>query len=479
MNHRRILPLLTVVFFGVVALVACRKVNEATTLGSGLIPPIDNITTFETFLDIESDNKVFTDTTKVYYDDLMALGHISNDPEFGATHANAYFSVSRQAYYSNPFTHKDSTIIIDSVVLSLSVEALYGDTNTTQTVRVFEVAQNSGFNDTTLFRYNQPDFTTVGAELGSKTYQLNKLDDSILHIRKRDTTRLANVIRIPITNALGTRFAQYDTANTANGGFRTDSIFKTLFRGLAIRSDNAGNGLAYTSPSNFEKTKLTVYFRKTISGVVDTTSADFFHLTGGQANIVKHTPGGNWASYLANATPNDDLAYLQSAPGSYLQLKIPGLDTLPNSVIHRAEIILTPVPSVQDNIFRYPVGLFLDNLNAAGDTAYTFDKDMELSVSASAFNYNFGLFGGLIKSDSTFRFNISRYVQDIVTNDKPNNLLRLYSPVRAFVYSPSAKLSNQIYVNDKVAYGRVVLAGGAYAANPARRMRMRVVYSRL
>lgn len=463
----------------VIGIVACRKINEATALGAGLIPPIDNITTFEAFLDVETDNKPFTDTTKVYYDDLMALGNINSDPEFGASHANAYFNISRQAYFSNPFTNKDSVVAIDSVVLSLSVEAVYGDTNSTQTIRVFEVAQNSGLNDTTLYRYNQPDFATTGAELGSKTYQIKQLNDSIRFIRKKDTSYLANVIRIPLQNSLGTRFSQYDTTNSSNGGYRRDSIFKSLFRGLAIKADNNGNALTYLSPTNFEKTKLTVYFRKKITGgLIDTAAADFFHLTGGQANVVSRTPGGNWAGYLANGVPNDDLIYLQSAPGSYAQLRIPALDTFRNSVIHRAEIIVTPIQSTLDKVFTFPSALFLDHINSAGDTAFTFDRDMELSASTGAFTYNFNLFGGLIKSDSTYRFNISRYVQNIVTNKSTNYKLRLYAPVRAFVYSPSAKFTNQIYINDKVGFGRIVLAGGTFA-NSAKRMRMRLVYSKL
>jgi Domain of unknown function (DUF4270) len=300
-NKITLFSFLSFVAILVLSMPACKKINEATELGAGLIPPIDNITTFETFLDIETDNQLFNDTTKVYYDDYMALGNISSDPEFGATHADAYFNISRSSYYNNPFIHKDSVIAIDSVILSLSYETAYGDTNSSQTFRVYEIAPNAGFNDTSLYKYNQADFLTTGSELGSKSFQINKLDDSILHIRKRDTTKLANVMRIPLLNSFGVRLSEYDTTNSATGGYRTDSLFKALFRGFAIKADNGGNVLTYIDPTNSEKTKLIVYYRlKIAGGLKDTTFAEFSHLTSGQANIIRRTAAGNWASYLAN-----------------------------------------------------------------------------------------------------------------------------------------------------------------------------------
>ena len=171
---------------------ACKKLNESTELGGGLIPVVDNIHTFETYLDVVSDNKVFQDTTKVYYNDNLGVGHISNDPEFGATHADAYFRISSSFYPYYPFINKD-TLSIDSVVLSLSYNSYYGDTNSTQTLRVFEIDPNSGFTDTALYKYDHVPFATTGGQLGSKTFQIKNLKDSILHIRKWDTTKLTNV----------------------------------------------------------------------------------------------------------------------------------------------------------------------------------------------------------------------------------------------------------------------------------------------
>jgi hypothetical protein len=211
-----LLSILAIISLAAFSFSGCKKLNESTELGGGLIPPVDNITTFETYLDAVTDNKLFSDTTKVYFSDNLAVGNINNDPEFGTTHANAYFNIS-SPYTSNttantyyPFINKD-TLTIDSVILSLSYNSYYGDSLIPQTLRVFEVAQNAGLNDTTLYKYNQPNFATTGGELGSKTFIPKNLKDSILYIRKKDTSKLVNVIRIPLQNQLGTRLAGYDT----------------------------------------------------------------------------------------------------------------------------------------------------------------------------------------------------------------------------------------------------------------------------
>jgi len=153
-------------------LASCTRINESTNLGGDLIPPVDNINTFEAFLTTEADNRLMVDTTKVYFNDDLAIGHL-NDPEFGATHADAFFNISHPNYFVYPYYNRDS-VKIDSVVLSLSYQASYGDTNSNLTLRVFEISQNAGFNDTTLYRYDHPDFSTTGNELGNKTFQVKR-----------------------------------------------------------------------------------------------------------------------------------------------------------------------------------------------------------------------------------------------------------------------------------------------------------------
>ena len=76
-------------------LFSCTKINEATDLGGNLIPPVDNIHTFDTTLEVQ----VFNDSFTVVTDSTIALpgfthflGKINNDPFFGKTNAQMFLS---------------------------------------------------------------------------------------------------------------------------------------------------------------------------------------------------------------------------------------------------------------------------------------------------------------------------------------------------------------------------------------------------
>ena len=485
-----VLSIGSVIFSSILFFSACKKINEATQLGDDLIPAIDNVTTFQAFLPTVTDNKLFNDTTRVQRTDYVAIGHIS-DLSFGTTHANAYFNISYGSAGSYPFVNKDSVIAVDSVVLSLSYKGAYGDTNSTQTLSVFEISQTSGFRDDTLYKFTEPDFL-VGPQLGTKTFSVASLKDTILHVLKHDTTKLANVVRIKLDNQLATRFLSYTTTygplgayylDTARGGVVGDSILKTLFRGFAVKSDNSTNVLTYFDLADAANTNLVFYFRYKNGGVNDTAAVAFSHLTNGQAEGISRLQGGGWANVLNNSAP-DSMIYVQSTPGSYASVKIPALDTFQNSVIHRAELILTRIPSAGDDKFIPPPVLFLDKINNAGDTASLFDLDMNLQVLDAASSgeilasYNTSSFGGALRPDSTYRFNITRYVQHIVTNKNPNRTLRLYAPMRVVLYSENLKTRVFINFPNHVANGRVVLAGGSIT-NSGWKVRLRVVYSKI
>jgi len=448
---------------------SCKKINESTQSGDDLIPAADNVHTFEMALTAATSNILFNDTTKVLGTDLVALGDL-NDPEFGHTHANIDFNITPSSFGLYPFVKTDS-LNIDSVVLSLSWKGAYGDTltNGIQTVRVYEIDQNSGFSDTIRYKFSDPnsDFATTGSQLGSATYTINKLKDTIVLIRGTDTSKVNNVVRIRLDNSFGNRLAQYDTTN----GYKNDSIFRTLFRGFALKADPGGNALSYFNLSDITNTKLTVYFRY---GNTDTSSFNYYHVVNGQSNYINRQNGGNYQAYLTSGAGEN--IYIQSAPGSYVSIKIPQLDTFSNKVIHRAELLAVKIPSVADNIFTPPSRLILDRTNkSTPDTAFMLEKDLVADVSGGI---AFAPFGGTLLSDNTYRFNISRYVQSIVTRHIPNDTLRLYAPLRTNLYNSNFLSYLALPIISAIANGRVVLGGGTHA-DPAMRLRLRIIYSNL
>jgi hypothetical protein len=403
----------------------------------------------------------------------MALGKL-NDPVFGTTTADMYFNLSSSVYGSSPFGNKDSVLGIDSVVLQLAYAGAYGDTTGASSVNV-EVAQiNKGndFTDTMLYRYDHPGFST-GPAISSTSFTVPQFKDTITLIRKSDTTRVANVLRVRLNNSLGQELSQIDTAG--NGGYKNDSLFRTVFRGLAVRTTSvSGAGtLAYFNLIS-TGTALTVYYRSTKNGVKDTSSAVFQHAKYSQANSIRRTPGGE---YLANINAiNPQQLYIQSSPqGSYVGIGVPQLNTFPNKVIHRAELIAYKLPSSLETTFASPQRLLLDH-KGASDTAFLFDNDIQPNPDGSI---NLASFGGHLRSDNSYRFNITRYVQGIVTRKERNDTLRLYAPFRSVLFSRAIGNRFVSVPNmTNIAYGRVVLAGTTHP-DPALRLRLRIVYSNL
>ena len=470
----------------ILVLFSCKKINEATDLGGDLIPGVDNVNTFEVSLNAVTKNSILTSFIKndsahrVEFSDIVGLGDI-NDPEFGHVHANFCFNLSASAYGSYPFLPRRDTPFhpIDSVVLSLRFAGAYGDTlsNGIQTVNVYEIPYSgpgSSLSEDSLYRFNDPASDFNGTTLlGSKTFTVRTLaTDSPTVINPLDTFKVGNVVRIRLDPSLGNKLVQMDTANNANGGYHNDSLFKTIFNGLAIKCVNGGNSLSYFNLTD-TATKLIVYYRYNANGK-DTARAmvQYYHSTNGQSNYVNVQPGADWAASLNNASA--DKIYIQSSPsGSYASIAIPDLSTLGNKVIHRAEIIATKVSSAGENIgFTPPPRLLLDRIRNNTDSSYLFEKDLVLGSDGSI---GYDLFGGTIKNN-TYHFNITRYVQGIVTRHERNDTLRLWAPLRSWEYDVSRAGYIQIPVNSRIAEGRVVLAGGNYP-DPNTRLRLRIVYS--
>ncbi len=456
---------------------SCTKINEATTLGGDLIPAVDNINTFETTLEASTSNSLFDDSTKLGFTQQVALGYL-NDPQFGTTKGDVYFNVAPTVNNVNPFTHADSVVSIDSVVLSLSYASFYGDSERLQSVKVFEIAQTARFKDTALYEFDQqPDFPTTGAELGARTFAFKELNDPLVLIRGKDTTRTTNVLRIRLSNALGERFKTYDNSTTAIGGFRNDSTFYTLFRGLAVQTQSSGNALGYFNLRDAANTKLTVYFKKRNGRTDTTTSTDFVHATNGQANIINRTTAGS-AFGSALAVNNGTKIFIQSAPGfgaSYAGISIPALSTFQNSIVHRAELIVSKIDGdpVNDKLFPPPARLYLDRKRRTGDSVFFFQRDLvDLSGNLNP------EFGGLLAKDGTYRFNLTRYVQSIITGREQNDSLRLFAPLQVTYRLGTNAPPFTIPVNSGVAFGRIILGGGTHP-DAASRLRLRIIYSKI
>ncbi len=460
----------------IICITGCTKIDN-TSLGSELIPAVDNVNTFETIISVVANNFDSLNCTTIFATDNHVLGYISNDPYFGKTTAAIYAELKPSSF---PFVLPTAytNISIDSVVLVLNYTGAYGDTLSSQKVDVYQVS-TPGFKFDSSTCSNQ---THDELLLGSGTFTSSGLRDSVFGFN--DTS--SNQLRIRLDNA----FAQSLLSNDTNTIYKSDSLFKEFFKGFAILPDTnyGGNALTYFNITD-TNTKLAFYFKYPVTTTKDTTVVVNFRFTPGSASantIVRNHAGAELNDHLQHPSSGDDVIYIQTAPGNYAEIKLPALDTISNRIIHRAELIMEQVysPAPSDGYFIPPGYLYLEVKNA--DTSF---MPIPCDFTVLSGSPNLAQLGGFKKdakdgSGSTiarYTFNISRYVQKVITDVVPNYTLKLSAP--DYINNDSGYLDkcNQPiplfnYFINNPAFGRVKLGGGN---NPQYAMRLRLVYSRL
>ncbi|MEO7044577.1 MAG: DUF4270 family protein [Ferruginibacter sp.] len=477
---------------------SCTKL-DTTSLGSDLIPAVDNIHTFDTTLDITSTQGYFNDTTQVLPLENYALGRINMDPLFGTTQANIFFQVKPKVYpfiWGNP---GDTLVAADSVVLCLSFKGSWGDSILPQKFEVYKI-DDPNFRDSVNARRNvtyQPNTTDL---LGSATINPLRLSDTVFFAHRKDST--SNQIRIRLSDAYRDYLFSRDTSSfSLNGQFNNDSLFRMAFNGLAVKAVGASSqSLLYVALSD-PNTRLEMHFRKKNAGTgyVDTVYNSLYVSAGNSLNIA---PSGT-ANYIArdrsmspSATPSLTEHYLQTSPGTYINLNIPGLTNLSNRIVHRAYITIQQIPTdpVTDGQFTQPPFLYLDLKDSNTVTpawkpiykdlsqAVAYDPDNKTGLPFFPVSVSNATFGGVAKTQVGvagkqiyYQFNITRYIQRLVTEQAPNYQMRVWP---AYNISYPQYAATEYPYGNPIAYGRIKVGSGSNP-NPAYKMTMHIIYSKI
>jgi len=483
------LSLGTIAITTLILVTSCKKVNDATTIGGDLIPAVDNISTFDTTLEVEAYNGLFSltapdyDSIKARKSDTHFLGNITNDPLFGTSTGTIFTQLKPSSFrFSFAFSKPDSLIAFDSVVLVLKYVNTFGDTTIPQSVNVYEVDQASDFrwDSSYLIRQNNITYSNL---LGSGTYTPKDLDDSI-HLFKDSAS---HQLRIKLDDAFGQRLLAYDSLTAGKNAYATDSIFNTFFKGFAIVPGGTGNALIGI---DLLSSKLSVYYKYN-HGKTDTTVTDFVFTTGSaSSNYIQRDYSASQLFAYQGVTTPQDFAFIQAQPGTFAKIKIPGLGSLSNRIVHRAELIVKQVfTDPLDAIFTPPQYLYLDAYDSTKSFYKAIPYDMSVpdpnSGSIIGANPGFG-FGGKNALDGAntvkeWKFNISRYVQNIVMGKVAVYPLRIYAPyisLNTFDLG-GADYFYASYVNPVSTAGRVKVYGGDATGTNPNRMRLRIIYSKI
>ena len=496
--QKRILPIaITAIILLTIFSWNCTKL-DTTDIGSDLLPAVDNVNTFDTLLTINSTQGFFDDSTAIGKSDDYALGEITNDPLFGKTNANIYMQL-KPPFYPYYFGNAGDTLIaLDSVVLCLKYKGFWGDSMQQIHLEVREVVDNT-FRDSVLKENKTAYKPAIGNILGSADIDVKTLGNYIKFTNRRDSVKNQICIKISASAWAALLFNRDSIkANTSNNAFYTDSAYRFFYNGIAVIA-SGGNGLLYASLSD-TATKIEIHYKRKNHGVTDSVYTSFrFNpinqpissnsLVSNSSNYILRTRSGYPVN---NPAPGDH--YLQTSPGTFVSLNIPGLAGLSNRIIHRAEIIVEQVPTnaITDEIFSAPNFLYLDLKDTGANNNYKpiyydlntsefYDPDFKSAIPYFVNSIDFLYFGGYRRGKTDqfgnqikyYTFNISRYVQHIVTNRIPAYGMRLYAPfnINYLQYSNA-----YIPFGNNIAFGRVRIGSGS---NPNYRLRLRIVYSKL
>ena len=482
----------------------CTKI-DTTLLGADLLPAVDNILTFADTLTINGSREINVDTTKLNRSETHVLGAITNDPIFGKTKADIFLQLKPLFFpyffgnvmdtintASKPSTH------FDSAFLCLSYTGFYGDSTKPQQFKVYQLDENTNnFVDTAAYLFSyKPDKPYLGNLIGQTTIYQPDLKNFI-YFKNSKKDSITKQIRIKLNNAFLQSFASKDSGlNKPNNAFYNDSSFLKKYKGFAVVADggNGSNGLFYVSLTD-AKTRLEIHYVATNAGKLDTAFSSF-PLALGSLSTVTASANANAITRDTSSSefptaPSSNALYIQSAPGSAISLSIPALSTLSNRIVHRAEIILEQIPgTVGNTVFTAPQYLYLDLIDETGSVKKYKPIYYDLSPNSPYFPDNttsstffpaagidYGYFGGFLRNTtdalgtrSFYSFNVTRYVQNLVTKKDINYKFRVYAP-----YNLNYNGYNLIYKNN-LAFGRVKIGNGN---NANYRLRMRIVYSKL
>lgn len=487
----------------ILLLSACTKI-ETTELGSDLIPVVDNVKTFETVLNVVANNYLDTLTYRLSADNPHVVGAISADPAFGTSTASMFF----QMVPTFPFKFAadsltgNSKVGFDSAVLILNYTGFYGDSVTPVTFNLYQADQALLPDSLVTPNYTLNPGLTADKSVfwGSKTMSALQFRDTI-NIKRGDSvySQVNNQLRIPLDEMLAKHLLFLDSAD-----YRTDTTLRAKMPGFALEAAGNPNTLFYFALGG--TSKLEFYYRANPqSAKQDTTSVAFtFNTTAGHAVKFENNHAGSQleANLIPDPVNGKEKLYIETSPGSYATLSIPGLDTfkLTNRIIHRAELKVVQDEPLTNPVLTAPTALYLDLIDTTRKIYQGIPYDLNplgIYYCYPANGINFGYFGGISSAENingesrlVYRFNIARYLQGIVSRkEQLFPLFRLSAPF--YMYYEDCSNGGVTYPAKVFPYvqnssvlnppgkGRITVAGGSNTTEPAKRMQLRIIYSTL
>lgn len=340
-------------------------------------------------------------------------------------------------------------LAVDSLVLSLVFDGgapIYGNAHP-QVLVVRELAERLS-TDSTFHSDDRP--ATIGTDLSWEPGAAITPQPLVKPVIAGDT--LPAQLRIRLSNELAQRLlSAWGTNDLSN-----NDEFLDFFHGLAISAKEEtvpGKGGLLNFLLEGGLSRMTLYYRDTTPGNEDTLSYDFainsnsLRYTFVERNFSTATDP-RLVNGLQDSTLGSTLNFLQTFGGTRVALRLPHIASFPEvgmDALAKAELI---IPIAED----YPIELPPQQLN------FVFRKnDAGQDVNLPDFASGIGQYGGVFNStNKEYRFNITRYVQGLLTEEYANTGIDVVAGFNG------------------VTGNRAVLAGPGH---PERPMRLRLTFT--
>jgi hypothetical protein len=431
-EKRKVAQLSAVFFILLLAIASCKK--KENSLGSSIQPEGDVLLANQ--LDSLSIRTYTVLGDSIRTDELAGNSLLGsyNDPFFGKTKANLYTHIRLQSAIN--FTPKSgdfNDLVIDSVILYLELKGAYGNLQP-QNFEVYQLTEN--FYKDSVY-YSNTTKSTAPVNLvspGQGTIKPDPFSPAYLGATLQNSPLLK--IPLDVDNFGWSIVAQSGNAPLQNND--GDNGFVNWYRGLMITSNtvqtpNEG-GILYVDVLS-TKSKITMYYRD-ISGAPnehDTLKFDF-NINANSAyfnEYVKDYTNTAVGAQLADSTLGQQMAFFQNLGGVKTMVYFPHLTTLRNKnlVVNKAQLILPTQYYVYDP-YTVPSQLSLTRRSETGS----------LLLLPDFAEGEVGIFRNTI---SAYTFNITRYVNQVISGKMENTPLRLLS------------------INEALSANRVIINGGA------------------
>jgi hypothetical protein len=394
---------LSAIFF-LTLLFSCKKDGELTPDFDNDNLSINFTDTFSLVTSVVEEDSIRTDLS-IY--NILGLYH---DPIFGPVSSSIYANVA----LSGTNTDFGAGVSIDSVVLTLDYQGLYGDTSSLLSINVYEL--NAPLDEATDY-YSNMYSSSQSVLLGSSTFLPNIVDSVWTAV---DSTMHKPHLRIKLIDPTF-------ITNLENGSpYIDDAAFSSVFKGLYITNTDSSiytttipsntGALAYFN-LNSSLSTVTVYYNNSASDSlqesfkINSETVKYCRFAHNYANtdVIKH---------IAPVDPSHDptVSYVSAMAGVKTKIEIPNIKELAqngNIIINKAELVITiENPVVTEGDFNSPLpSLALVGINSNFESVFLPD-------------YYEGpdYFGGVLNTTyKTYRFNIARHIHQLAYSTEIDN----------------------------------------------------------